>query len=86
VARDYLDIYYKNAFAHSLGHSVGLYIHEAPNLSPKNKNPLMENTVITVEPGVYLEGNTGVRIEDLTVVKNNGCEILSHSPKELIIL
>ncbi len=86
VARDYLDTHYKNAFAHSLGHSVGLYIHEAPNLSPRNKNPLKENTVITVEPGVYLEGNTGVRIEDLTVVKNTGCEILSHSPKELIIL
>lgn len=86
VARDYLDKFYKNAFAHSLGHSVGLYIHEAPNLSPKNKNPLKENTVITVEPGVYLEGNTGVRIEDLTVVKKDGCEILSHSPKELIIL
>lgn len=86
VARDYLDSHYKNAFAHSLGHSVGLYIHEAPNLSPKNKNFLMENTVITVEPGVYLEGNTGVRIEDLTIVKKDGCEILSHSPKELIIL
>lgn len=86
VARDYLDKYYKNAFAHSLGHSVGLYIHEAPNLSPRNKNPLKENTVITVEPGVYLEGNTGVRIEDLTVVKKCGCEILSKSPKELIIL
>ncbi len=86
VARDYLDKYYKGAFAHSLGHSVGLYIHEAPNLSPKNKNLLKENTVITVEPGVYLEANTGVRIEDLTVVKKNSCEILSHSPKELIIL
>ena len=48
VARDYLDTHYKNAFAHSLGHSVGLYIHEAPNLSPRNKNPLKENTVIKV--------------------------------------
>ena len=86
VARDYLDKHYKNAFVHSLGHSVGLYIHEAPNLSPRNKNPIKENTVITVEPGVYLEGNTGVRIEDLTVVKRNGCKILSKSPKELIIL
>ncbi len=86
IARDYLDKHYKGAFAHALGHSVGLYIHEAPNLSPRNKNELKSGTVITVEPGVYLEGNTGVRIEDLTVVRENGCEILSHSPKELIIL
>lgn len=86
IARDYLDRYYKGAFAHSLGHSVGLYIHEAPNLSPRNKDVLKSGTVITVEPGVYLEGNTGVRIEDLTVVRENGCEILSHSPKELMIL
>lgn len=86
LARDYLNKRYKGAFAHSLGHSVGLYIHEAPNLSPKNKLPIRENTVITVEPGVYLEGNTGVRIEDLTLVKQNGCEILSHSTKELLIL
>lgn len=86
IARDYLDRYYKGAFAHSLGHSVGLYIHEAPNLSPRNKKALKSGTVITVEPGVYLEGNTGVRIEDLTVVRENGCEILSHSPKELLIL
>lgn len=86
VARDYLDSRYKGAFSHSLGHSVGLYIHENPNLSPRNPNKLMPGTVITVEPGVYLEGNTGVRIEDLTVVRDNGCEILSHSPKKLIIL
>lgn len=86
VARDYLDKYYKGAFSHSLGHSVGLYIHESPNLSPRNNLPLEDGTVITVEPGVYLEGNTGVRIEDLTVVRYGGCEILSKSPKELIIL
>ncbi len=85
VARDYLDSLYKGAFSHSLGHSVGLYIHESPNLSPKNNIPLEAGTVITVEPGVYLEGNTGVRIEDLTVVRDGGCEILSKSPKELII-
>ena len=86
VARDYLDSVYPNAFGHSLGHSVGLYIHEAPNLSFRNTNPILENTVITVEPGVYLEGNTGVRIEDLTVVKENGCQILSESTKDLLVL
>lgn len=86
VARDYLDSLYKGAFSHALGHSVGLYIHESPNLSPRNHTPLKSGTVITVEPGVYLEGNTGVRIEDLTVVRDGGCEILSKSSKELIIL
>lgn len=86
VARGYLDSIYPGCFGHALGHSVGLYIHESPNLSFRNKNPLKPGTVITVEPGVYLEGNTGVRIEDLTVVRENGCDILSSSPKELIIL
>lgn len=86
VARDYLDNLYKGAFSHSLGHSVGLYIHESPNLSPKNNLPIECGTVITVEPGVYLEGNTGVRIEDLTVVRENGVEILSNSTKDLIVL
>jgi len=86
VARDYLDSLYKGAFSHSLGHGVGLCIHESPNLSPKNNVPLKNGMVVTVEPGIYLEGNTGVRIEDLTVVRNDGCEILSHSPKKLIVL
>lgn len=86
VARDYLDKFYPNCFGHALGHSVGLYIHEAPNLSQRNNSVLEEGTVITVEPGVYLEGNTGVRIEDLTVVRDNKCEILSGSTKELLVL
>lgn len=86
VARDYLDSFYKGAFSHALGHSVGLYIHEAPNLSPRNNEILLPGTVITVEPGVYLEGNTGVRIEDLTLVTDNGCEIFSRSTKEMVVL
>lgn len=86
VARNYLDSLYPDCFGHALGHSVGLYIHEAPNLSRRNSQPLVPGVVITVEPGVYLEGNTGVRIEDLTVVREDGCEILSKSPKELIVL
>lgn len=86
VARDYLDKIYPNCFGHALGHSVGLYIHESPNLSFRNTSPILENTVITVEPGVYLEGNTGVRIEDLTLVKKDGCERLSKSTKELLVL
>ena len=86
VARDYLDSIYPGCFGHALGHSVGLYIHEAPNLSKRNNSILQNGTVITVEPGVYLEGNTGVRIEDLTAVREQNCEILSKSPKELIVL
>ncbi len=86
TARDYLDRFYKGAFSHALGHSVGLYIHESPNLSPRNNDLLLPGCVITVEPGVYLEGNTGVRIEDLTLVTKQGCEILSHSSKDLLVL
>jgi len=86
VARGILDMAYPGAFGHSLGHSVGLDIHENPNLSPKNENPVCVGNVITVEPGVYLPGKCGVRIEDLTLVTENGCEIFTNSPKNLIFV
>ena len=86
VAREILDSTYPGAFGHSLGHSVGLDIHENPNLSPRNENAVCEGNVITVEPGVYLPGKCGVRIEDLTIVTENGCEILTKSPKNLIVV
>lgn len=87
LARDYIkDNGYGGYFGHGLGHSVGLYIHEEPRFSPKCDTIMKENMVITDEPGIYLPGRFGVRIEDLVVVKENGYEVLSHSPKELIIV
>jgi len=80
---------YGDNFGHGLGHSVGLEIHETPGF-PKSdneenkKNEISENMVITVEPGIYIENEFGVRIEDLAVVKKNGCLDLTKSGKELI--
>lgn len=73
-------------FGHGLGHSVGLFIHEEPRLSPKCHTVLRANTAMTVEPGIYLPGEFGVRIEDLAVIGESGCQNLTHSPKELIEL
>lgn len=87
IARD--KIYsagYKGCFGHALGHSVGIDVHEAPNLSPNNTAVLEVGNVVTVEPGIYLENKFGVRIEDMVFVTENGCINLTSSPKELIIL
>lgn len=73
-------------FGHGLGHSAGLYIHEEPRLSPGEDTILAENMIETVEPGIYLPGRFGVRIEDIVVVKNGGYENLTHAPKQLIEL
>ena len=75
-----------DAFAHSLGHGVGLQIHEAPTLSQRSADTLAAGMVVTVEPGVYFPGRHGVRIEDLVLVTADGREILSGSPKELLRL
>ncbi len=84
IARDYLDERYKGCFGHALGHSVGLDVHENPCFSPRDNSIIREGMVLSVEPGVYLPENTGVRIEDLVLVTANGCEILSKSTKKLI--
>lgn len=87
AARDLITVEgYGANFGHSLGHSVGLEIHEKPSFSPKDDTVLEPGMVLTVEPGVYLSGWGGVRIEDLVLVTSDGYEILSKSPKELIQL
>lgn len=73
-------------FNHSTGHGVGLCIHEYPNLSNRNDAKLTAGQIVTVEPGVYIEGEFGVRIEDMIVVKENARENLTNCPKTLIIL
>ena len=77
---------YADYFRHSTGHGVGLDIHEQPFVSAKGETLLSEGMVITVEPGIYLPGKFGVRIEDMVVVTNDGCDNLATLPKELIIL
>ncbi len=82
VARDFLTRHgFGRAFGHSLGHGVGLEIHEAPVVSRRTKTKLQPGMVVTIEPGVYLPGNLGIRIEDLVVITDNGCEVLSDSAK-----
>lgn len=74
------------AFVHSTGHGLGLQIHEPPRLGKKDKTPLEAGMAVTIEPGVYLEGVGGIRIEDTIVVTRGGCEILTPTSKELRVL
>ena len=87
AARDVIDdAGYKGCFGHSLGHSLGLEIHEEPRASATWDKVLPAGTVITIEPGVYLEGRFGVRIENMVLLTADGCRDLTASPRELIVL
>lgn len=87
VARDIIErAGYGKCFGHGLGHSVGLFIHEEPRLSPADNTVLEAGMAETVEPGIYVPGFGGVRIEDLVIVTEGGCRNLTRSPKELIEL
>ncbi len=77
---------YGDRFIHSLGHGLGLKVHDGGGLSPRMKMELKENMVLTVEPGIYIPGYGGVRIEDDVLVKKNRAEVLTEFPKELIEL
>lgn len=80
------DAGYGDYFGHGYGHSLGILIHEAPNANTRNAQPMPAGAVVSAEPGIYLPGKFGVRIEDVTVITETGCEVLTKSPKNLIIL
>lgn len=88
LARDVIEAAgYGPRFGHSLGHGIGLEVHEAPRLGKKSEDRLAPDMTVTIEPGIYLEGIGGVRIEDDVVIGESGLEVLSGAPKdELIVL
>ncbi len=87
IASDIIDkAGYSEYFGHGLGHAVGLEIHESPRYSPLWKDPIPENTVLSIEPGIYLPGKFGVRIEDLALVTKTGTINFMDVPKELLII
>lgn len=77
---------YGEKFTHRLGHFIGLSEHEFGDVSSVNAQPAEAGMIFSIEPGIYLEGNTGVRIEDLVLVTENGCEVLNQYPKTLDII
>ena len=87
IARDYIRVQgYGDYFGHGLGHGVGLYIHESPAFNTRDKSIVKPNMIETDEPGIYLPGRFGVRIEDMILISEDGAVPLSKSPKELIEL
>jgi len=80
------DAGYGDRFTHPLGHGVGLEIHEGPSLRVEGQDVLPEGAVVTVEPGVYVPGVGGVRIEDMVEVQRGGCRVIPRTPKDLVVL
>lgn len=81
ITNKYIEYYYPG-----IGHGVGLELHEEPFISINGNRAFEKNCVVTVEPGIYIPGWGGVRVEDTVIVTEDGCEILTHAPKELIII
>lgn len=86
AAKVIADAGYGAYFGHGFGHSLGLDIHEQPSASPANLRPMPEGAVISAEPGIYLPGKFGVRIEDVLYLTGDGCENITKAPKDLLIL
>ncbi len=87
LARDIIaEAGYKERFGHSLGHGLGIEVHESPRVSYKNDDNLKPGMVVTDEPGIYIPDWGGVRIEDDLIITEEGCQVLNSSPKELIVL
>ena len=87
VARNYIKSQgFEKFFRHSLGHGIGLQIHESPRISAQSKSVLSAGNAVTIEPGIYVPKLGGVRIEDDVIITRGGCKVLSRSPKELIVL
>ena len=87
IARDYFAKYdLEKYFSHSLGHGVGIDIHEGVGLTPREERSLQENMIVTVEPGLYIDGEFGVRIEDMVQIKESSVNNLTNADKKLIIL
>ncbi len=87
LSRDYITAQgYGAQYGHGAGHGIGLDIHEDIFLAQGVATPVRENMVLTMEPGIYIPGLGGVRIEDDVIMTKNGAEVITHSPKELIVL
>lgn len=87
TARSYIGKHgYGENFGHGLGHGLGIEIHEAPSVKKNTGSILKKNMVITIEPGIYIPGRGGVRIEDMVLVTSGGCEVLTHCSKELTVI
>ena len=77
---------YGEYFGHGYGHSVGIEIHESPNANTRDETPMPVGAAVSAEPGIYLPGRFGVRIEDVVIMEEGGCRVITEAPKELIIL
>lgn len=87
AARDYITSKgYGEYFTHRTGHFIGTEVHEAGDVSASNPDTVEEGMIFSIEPGIYISGEVGVRIEDLVVVTKDGCKVLNEYPKELIII
>lgn len=87
AARDYIDSKgYGKYFTHRTGHSIGIDVHDFGDVSAVNHDEVAEGMIFSIEPGIYLTGEVGVRIEDLVLVTKDGCEVLNHYTKDLIVV